>query len=174
MSKISLFEALIRIQEALLKEIQETDWRSTGTLVVNDRQSRGSELKFIGGHLPRCPVKEAAKRNGTYYRILVDGQLTADGFRSRAELFKHGVLKKHIDTNKCEEYAVSLFRSIEDAKEGISLFKRHFRNAKIARVDITEGHGVIHEDKPNHANWWHIVDFNPLEISQVILDEDKN
>ena len=162
------------MKEALLKKVEKTDLGSIGALVVIDSKSGESDLKFIGGHLEGCPVKEAIKKNGTYYRILVDGKLTVEGFKSRAELFKNGALKKPVDTEKCEEYAVSLYRSIEDAKEGMGLFKRHFKKAIIAKVEITEEHGVIHEDKPIHANWWHDVDFDPTKISLVVSEGDKN
>ena len=115
-------------------------------------------MSYIGNELDNCPPSSAKNVPGTYFRFVTDTLEKA--FKSRFELGIH-------PSDTCEERALSLVPS----QKGIEAKrKRHkaFRESKVAKVNIGTEHGVLVIDKPDiHANWWHPIAFNPMEIASI-------
>lgn len=114
-------------------------------------------MSLIGDHLPACPLKDAKRVKSTYYRLLREGKIELSCFKSRAELGIGNI-------NKCEEHALSLTPTLIAAQKLREKFP-HFKAAKIAAVQLTEEHGVVHQNRPDHANWWHTRGFDPTCIA---------
>ncbi len=124
-------------------------------------------MSYIGGHLENCPLPRSKAAGGTYFRLLPSGTLCEQDFKSRARLCEEGEDYRNVDTNKCEEHAVSLGTSYLALCNLKKKYKQKYAQAKIAKVVLNNTHGRIDQDSANHANWWHPVELNPVSIAEI-------
>lgn len=127
---------------------------------------------LIGEHLNNCLLPIAKPSAGEYFRLIPSGKLCIDEFKSRARLCIEGNGYLNVDLNVCEEHALSLCTTMERVFSLKRKFKR-YRLAKVAVVNLLHSHGVINQDTPAHANWWHPINFDPLTIATLANEESK-
>lgn len=115
---------------------------------------------YIGSELENCPPSYAKPANGTYYRLMDSGRVEPRNFLSQIKL-------GYGDKNNCGAYALSLSMSISAALQVKKRFPKKYKIAKIATLELRKEHGLIHQDKPDHANWWHPFSFAPASVASL-------
>lgn len=113
---------------------------------------------YIGSEVENCPPPYAKPANKTFYRLMDTGIV----FRSQ-------VILGYGDPKDCEAHALSLTMSINGAKRVMKMFRRKYRNAGIAKIELNKDCGLVHQDKPEHANWWHPLEFDPVSVATLIV-----
>ena len=117
---------------------------------------------LIGSHLPNCPVNDAKAEKGTFYRLMKNGKFSSNNFLSRVKL------GMNVDKTLCEEHALSLTLTLEQARYMRMRFPKAFGRSRIAEVKIDNGHGLVHKNREDHANWWHPESLDPITIARLV------
>lgn len=110
---------------------------------------------------PNCPPPPHDGIQGTFYKVVKNmNKSDPNHFKSQYELHEMEHLE---DTEACERRSVSILSSYDEA---VRLSQQYQKKGKcIARIDLTNGHGVIHHT-PNkmlatHHDWWIPIGIDP-------------
>ncbi len=123
-------------------------------------------IEYIGSELADCPPASATPMNGIFYRLMDTGKVEIQNFRSQVVLGIGG-------RSECTKYALSLTLSYRYALKIKKRFKAKYKYAKVAKITIKEDCGLLHQNRPDHVNWWHPKGFNPTKIAFIIDNESE-
>jgi hypothetical protein len=114
-----------------------------------------------------CPPDDAEPGAGTVYRITRTSELTADDFRSFAEL---GRKPPSQPDQLCRSRGLSVYRSVIDARHHLKAFPAG--GGCIAEGELTEDHGRTKPtpalDRSTHTTWWCFTGIERHEGFKVI------
>jgi hypothetical protein len=117
---------------------------------------------LICEHLPECPHLKSVSKVQDYFRVMINGQIETKNFIGKAYLPNAVKLKT---PENCDTCAVSINPTPADA-QGLIQSVPAFRRGTIIKLEIKAHHGLVHDNYPGHANWWHPKEFDPTTIAR--------
>jgi hypothetical protein len=105
-----------------------------------------------------CPPDDAIEASGAAYRITKNDPPTDDDFLSHHERGLPSPLKQ-TRAQECRRRAVSIYRTIEDAKHHTLAFPSSGQNIAAGVLTARSGRTKLHpsDERPTHTEWWCFV-----------------
>ena len=102
-----------------------------------------------------CPPADAGPAGGTVFRIVADDPPVNDDFLSAAELGRQPP-PKLTRAQACRRHALSVYRSIDDARHHVSVFPGtgRFIAAGVLVPDCGMTKDTPNPTHPSHVDWW--------------------
>ena len=126
-------------------------------------------------HLPEhCPPAEAKPAGGTFFRLIRGDEVSADEFRSQAELGK--VCPDECDP--CQWAGLSLCAEREDLEAPRKAAPKRFKTAKVARGTLSKSDGLTQATPRaknlSHTTYWPYKSVQPWLLFQIVNDQSND